>query len=111
MANTFTKIRKWAEEKGFVVEDKYGYGGKPCIHVYLGDRTGYAFDMRDSTIYMSIRGQRGNAGGLYMAQIKPNKHNDVGIDVGYGFQERSQSYCIDKMEYDLKVLKRNGSVV
>lgn len=108
MAKSFTKIRKWAEEKGFRVEEKSGYGGKPCIHVYTGDRTGYAFDMRDSTIYMSHRGQRGNAGGLYMAQIRPTKRNDVGIDVGYGFQERSQSYCIEKMEWDLSISKMNA---
>jgi hypothetical protein len=57
---------------------------------------------------MSHKGQRGNAGGLYMAEIRPSKYNNYGIDVGYGFQERSQAYCIEKMEENMEYKRRNA---
>ncbi|PGO60663.1 hypothetical protein [Priestia megaterium] len=92
----FTKIRKWADEKGFKVEDERGYGGQPCIRVIVNDKNeGFKLEMRESTIYHSVRGMKGERAGLYL-ELNKRGHRTT------GFYQESQTVAIEEMERDLE---------
>ena len=70
MAKTFTKVRKWAEERGYKVEDVKGFGGLPCIVIHTvmeGHVIPFELEIRESTIYHSIRGMKGRPKGMYLS--------------------------------------------
>lgn len=92
---TFTKIRKWAEAKGYEVKDS-NYFNK--ITVTINEKLSFTIDQRESTIYHSIRGRKGNAAGIYMAVNHDGRS-------GYGFQQRSQKEMIEKMEQEIKKME------
>jgi len=72
MAKKFTKIRKWALEKEFQVEDVPGYGGQPCIKIWIDDnRNGFEIEIRKSTRFRTARGKfEGKAAGMCLSIVK-----------------------------------------
>lgn len=83
MAKKFTKIRKWALEKGFQVEDVPGYGGQPCIKIWINaNRNGFAVEIRKSTRFLSARGQmKGQAAGMYLSVAEGSvQRNSIHLD-------------------------------
>jgi hypothetical protein len=97
---TFTKVRKWAEEKGYKVEETYAYGDKSAIKITVDEENSFKCEEQDSTIYMSIRGQKGNPGGLYLTHIY--KPKDGKYYRNHAFHKRSQKEMIEDMESDIK---------
>jgi hypothetical protein len=91
MANTFTKISKWAEQVGAEVRDaKYGNH----IYVELPSGQKFEFEQRESSMYRSCRGgkMKGNPKGLYMMEVPSKGYG------GYFFNEPSQAKCIEEMK-------------
>ena len=103
MAKTFTKIRKWAENKGFKVEDVWAYGNKPAIQVTVNDDLHFKIEMRDSTIYHSVRGIKGDRAGMYMSSHR--KPKDGRYFRAYGFYQESQTYAIEGMENEIREME------
>lgn len=91
----FTKIRKWATAKGFEVKDVVAYTTKPVIRVLINDDLYFEIDERESTIYHSIHGVRGNPKGLYLSTEGKGRR-------GYAFHKTSQSSAIEDMENVIK---------
>lgn len=95
---TFTKIRKWAEEKGYKVEER-NYS-RPSIRVVISEEQSFELDMRESTIYHSIRGMKGDCAGLYLAEnLKPKSGKFIR---SYSFHQRTQKEAIESMEKDIR---------
>lgn len=91
----FTKVRKWAEEQGYKVQDK-SYSFKSAIKVIVDEENAFTCETRESTIYMSIRGVKGDAGGLYLThEYKPK---DGRFIRSYAFHKNSQKEMIEDME-------------
>ena len=94
MTNKFTKIRKWAEQVGAEVKDRYDRNG---IYIKLPNGQKFEVENRESTIYRSCRGKiGGSAKGLYMMEVPAKGYG------GYFFQEPSQAECIEKMKEFIK---------
>jgi hypothetical protein len=97
----FTKIKKWAKENGYKVEDAYVYyQGTGAIRVIIDDHNSFKCEEQKSTIYMSIRGQRGSAGGLYLTYERKPSNGKFYSD--YGFHKLSQREMIEDMEETIK---------
>lgn len=105
---TFTKIRKWAEENGYKIEETWAYGDQDAIRVIVSEKQSFKLEMRKSTIYMSIRGQRGDCGGLYLTEELKREEGEP-YRRNYAFHQASQRVAIESMESDIKQLaKRNA---
>ena len=90
----FTKIRKWAKDNGFEVKDE-SYGYQDAIKIIVNEKDYFTCEMRKSTIYMSIKGQKGSAGGLY-----------VGLNGHHSFHQTTQDDAIRSMEESFEMIKR-----
>lgn len=93
---TFTNIRKWAEKMGYEVEDRNLVSWKPRIMVKVNEKLRFELEVRESTVYHSIRGMKGNAGGLYVTA------HITGRNRSYDFHQASQRVAIESMESDIK---------
>jgi len=83
MTKKFTKIRKWAIEKGFQVEDVSDYDGQPCIKIWADDnRNGFVVEIRKSTRFRTARGQmKGQAAGMYLSVAEGSvQRNSIHLD-------------------------------
>jgi len=104
---TFTVIRKWAEANGYKVEETWAYGDQDAIRVHINEKLSFKAEMRKSTIYQSIRGQRGDCAGLYITE-------DIKHEAGttwrrsYAFHKPSQKYAIESMESDIRRWERDN---
>lgn len=95
----FTKIRKWANEKGYKIEDA-SISYIPAIRVIVDEENRFKCEERRSTVYMSIRGQKGDAGGLYLThEYKPKDGRFVRP---YGFWKASQKEMIEDIEREIQ---------
>jgi hypothetical protein len=92
----FTKIRKWANEKGYQVEDAYAYGNRPAIKVTVDEQHSFTCEEKESTVYYSVNGMAGDRGGLYMAHN--HKPEDGRFVRPYSFWYQSQTDMITAME-------------
>ncbi|UGO50874.1 hypothetical protein PQE70_gp021 [Bacillus phage vB_BanS_Nate] len=105
---TFTVIRKWAVAKGYTVEESWAYGDRPAIEIKVNEKLSFKAEMRSSTIYQSIRGQRGDAGGLYITE-KIAREEGEPYRRNYAFHKLSQREAIESMEHDVKdMIKREA---
>lgn len=99
----FTVVRKWAEEKGYKIEDTFAYGDNKAIKVIINDEHSFKCETKKSTIYTSIRGQKGNCGGLYLTH--EHKPKDGRFVRPYDFHKTSQKEMIQSMEREIKNIK------
>lgn len=93
MAKTFTKVRKWTKEQGHEIEDREAYGDEVCvvIRASLGDRVlSFRLEQRESTIYHSIRGMKGDPKGMYLSVIGKRRCSSM--------LQSSQKEAITEME-------------
>ena len=102
---TFTKIRKWAEENGYKIEETWAYGDQDAIRVIVSEKQSFKLEVRKSTIYMSIRGQRGDCGGLYLTEELKREEGEP-YRRNYAFHQASQRVAIESMESDIKQLAK-----
>ncbi|UUV46906.1 hypothetical protein [Bacillus phage vB_BanS-Thrax4] len=100
---TFTVIRKWAEKMGYTVEDTWAYGDQDACRVVVSEKLSFKLEMRKSTIYQSIRGQRGDCAGLYLTEERKREEGEP-YRRNYAFHQRSQREAIEDMERDIKRL-------
>jgi len=105
---TFTVIRKWAEKNGYKVEETYAYGDQPAIRVFINEKLSYKAEMQRSTIYMSIRGQRGEPAGLYITEERKREEGQPWRR-DYSFHKPSQKYAIEEMDYTIKKMERDAN--
>lgn len=94
-----TKVIKWAEENNYQMIDRYSSSGYPAFEIIVDEVNSFKCETRDSTIYMSIHGQRGDIGGLYLTHIY--KPKDGRFHRPYGFWKSSQNEMIAEMEITL----------
>ena len=105
---TFTVIRKWAEANGYKVEETWAYGDQDAIRVRVNEKLSFKAETQRSTIYMSIRGQRGEAGGLYLTEEikheegKPYHRN-------YAFHKPSQKQMVADMTESIRRWERDAN--
>jgi hypothetical protein len=91
----FTRIKNWAERKGFKIEEGTS-GTRPYIKVIVNNKNeGFKLEDRKSTIYRSIRGMKGKCAGIYLEVIQKGKTH-------YDFHKTSQRNAIESMERDLE---------
>jgi hypothetical protein len=96
MGKTFTKIRKWAETNGYEVEERNV--SRPAITVRVNKELSFDLDERESTIYHSIKGIRGNCAGLYIStQARP----DGKWIRPHSFHIGTQGKAIEEMEAEI----------
>ena len=79
----FVNVRKWAQEKGFKVTD---WDDQRTITIQAGEKR-FVLQQRESTIYRSVRGIKGNPKGLYLSGVWK-----------YAFKVASQKEAIQEME-------------
>lgn len=84
----FTKIRKWAQEKGYTIEEH-----SKSISVKVNKKLSFTIENRESTIYRSIRGIKGNPKGIYLTEFS-QRFKSCGFSMHY----KSQKNIIDRME-------------
>lgn len=102
----FSKIRKWAEEQGYACEDLETYDKKPAIQIKVNDTLSFCFEMRASTIYRSVRGQKGNRAGIYMFyKWKPKDGRYIPENATCQY---SQTDAIESMKTSLKLILGSG---
>jgi len=90
---TFTKIRKWAEEMGYTVEDKNLVSWKPRVIVRANENIYFEAEINESTMYTSVRGGRkGNPAGLYITTHEKDNYRS------YSWHQPSQRVAIEFME-------------
>jgi len=103
----FTRIIKWAKDKGYEIKDTYAYGDNKAVLIVVDEENSFKCETRDSTVYMSIRGQRGNAGGLYLTHKRKPKDGRFIRD--YAFLQSSQKEMIMVMEGQIRKLSEKGN--
>lgn len=94
--NKFTKIRKWAKEKGYEVIERRGYGGAPQIKIVINDKLYFEAEMKESSITHTIRGKQGYCAGLYITTF------ETGYNRHYAWHQRTQVDAIKYMERDIE---------
>lgn len=104
---SFTKIRKWAEEKGYIVEDYKGLiSDRQQVTIHATDDIKFQIENRESTVYQSIRGKRGNPKGIYLSTNRfyadANGSGKAYWHSGYGFCHYTQKEIIESMETTIK---------
>ncbi|AZU98981.1 hypothetical protein pW2_156 [Bacillus phage pW2] len=105
---TFTVIRKWAEKNGYKVEDTWAYGDQDACRVIVNEKLSFKAEMRNSTIYQSIRGQRGECAGLYLTEERKREEGEP-YRRNYAFHMTSQKHAIENMESDIKKMERDAN--
>ncbi|UUV46373.1 hypothetical protein [Bacillus phage vB_BanS-Thrax2] len=105
---TFTVIRKWAEKNGYKVEESWAYGDQSAITIQINEQLSFKAEMRESTIYQSIRGQRGECAGLYITEKEKHVQGQP-YRRSYAFHKPSQKYAIEDMESKIKRWERDAS--
>jgi hypothetical protein len=95
----FTKVKKWAEEKGFTVEEVTYKEVAFLINVEPG--RWFAVEVRESSRYYGVRrGWTGDAAGMYMTFHETGRRS-------YSDRYDTQQEMIDAMERELRqVLER-----
>lgn len=91
----FTKVRKWANKKGYEVKDIQRNGDQPGIYIIVNPKFRFELELRRSTIYQSVRGQKGSPKGLYLSAMGEKT-------LGFSFFQGSQQQAIEAMESDIK---------
>ena len=101
----YTKVRKWAVENGYEVEDIVtAYTEKEQLRVIIDEEHSFLCETRDSTVYMSVKGRAGNAGGLYLTdEYKPK---DGRLVRNYSFWKSSQRDIIDSIKDSIYLINK-----
>lgn len=106
MAKTFTKVRKWAQDNGYEVKDVRGYGGLPKIEITSPEFL-FELEMRESTIYYSVRGgMKGNRAGMYLSSVP----NDGKFHRNYSFHKDSQKDAINDMKSEIEMKRKSSDL-
>lgn len=99
-----SKIKKWADTNGYAVKE-HAISRDYQITVSIHKNLSFTVSERESTVYSSIRGKKGNPKGVYLAI---NDTSNFGS--GYHFQYPSQKAIIDEMDEVIVKKKTNVKI-